>query len=111
MMVLLLSDYDQRRAGRSSMLAGDGVGLTERISIAWNHVAAKTIEVAGTSRATTPWAWSAACSNRTRGDENKEPRDRICAPRGSAHVEERYLPCVDGSCRLCGASGRDVKVR
>jgi hypothetical protein len=41
----------------------------------------------------------------------KEPRDRICMSRGSAHVEERYLPCVDGSCRLCGAPDRDVKVR
>src|SRR6266849_7251434 len=54
-------------------------------------------------------SWSAACCNRTRGDENEEPRDRTCASRGSAHVEERYLPCVDGSRRLCGAPDRDVK--
>jgi hypothetical protein len=46
-----------------------------------------------------------------RFDENKEPRDRNCASRGSAHVEERYLPCVDGWCRLCGAPDGDIKMR
>src|SRR6266404_2496253 len=64
MTVFLLSDYDHVELVEVSMLPGGGVGLTERISIAWNHVAA-------------PWVWSTASSNRTRGDEHKEPRARI----------------------------------
>ena len=50
-------------------------------------------------------------SNRTRANENKKATGRICASRGSAHVEEHYLPCFNGSCLGCGAPNRDVKVR
>jgi len=100
-MVFLLSElWTNIEPAEVSMLLWEaGVGLTERISI---HVdirsRAKTIEGEAIARAAT---------------KTKEPRDRICCiPWLRSCGKERYLPFRRWArVALCGASGRDVKVR